>query len=68
MLYAGTNFLWRHDDSAKPKPVWTPRLGNKQMARRDEYINFIAVAPGDSQRIYTGYCGAQVTTGCGRGP
>jgi photosystem II stability/assembly factor-like uncharacterized protein len=52
LLYAGTNHLWRWDDSVQD---WTgKRLGNQQLASGDGYINFIAIAPTDPRRIYTG--------------
>jgi photosystem II stability/assembly factor-like uncharacterized protein len=54
ILYVGTQYLWRRDDSRQGNQAWTPRLGNRQMAWNDDYINFIAVAPKHSERIYVG--------------
>ncbi len=49
-LYAGTNYLWRWEETKG----WDKRLGNQSLAAGDGYINFIAIAPSDSNRIYTG--------------
>lgn len=48
-LYAGTNYLYRWDDY---KFMWTPRLGGQKLSPKDA-ISYIAVAPSDSNRIYT---------------
>ena len=52
LLYAGTNYLWRWSDSTQS---WTPRLGNQLLASGNNgVIVAIAVAPSDSNIIYTG--------------
>ena len=48
-LYAGTNYLYRWDDV---KFQWTARLGGQKLSPRDA-VSFVAVAPSDSNRIYT---------------
>jgi fibronectin type 3 domain-containing protein len=53
LLYAGTNYLWRRDDTTSG---WTSHLGSQELATPGGkgYVTYIAVAPGDSNRIYTG--------------
>lgn len=58
-LYAGTNFLWRYTDSTS---TWTPRLGNQQLASGTGTLSYIAVAPTDGNRIYTGAGSSDVWT------
>jgi hypothetical protein len=57
LLYAGTNYLWRRDDTKEDDP-WNsdaPHLGNQMLAVNDktDALTYIAVAPSDSKRIYT---------------
>jgi hypothetical protein len=60
LLYVGTLYLHRRDDSATTNK-WKMRLGNQQLAGdADNYTTFIAVAPSDSNRIYTGASDGQV--------
>jgi len=49
-LYAGTNYLYRYNAQTGR---WSQRLGNVKLSNTDA-ISYIAVAPGDSNRIYTG--------------
>lgn len=56
LLYAGTNYLWRYNDSANS---WTARLGS-QLLSASGNLRSIAIAPGDGQRIYTGASDGQV--------
>ncbi|MCW5941499.1 MAG: hypothetical protein KIS66_04665 [Fimbriimonadaceae bacterium] len=51
LLYAGANYLWRFDSSTLS---WTPRVGGIEVATGSDVINCLAVAPGDSDRIYAG--------------
>ncbi|HEV2765541.1 MAG TPA: hypothetical protein VGV38_21335 [Pyrinomonadaceae bacterium] len=51
-LYAATSYLWRWDEG--PRPNWTPRLGNQALATEGGWVSYIAVAPKDGRRIYTG--------------
>lgn len=50
-LYAGANYLWRFDSSTLS---WTPRIGGVEVATGSDVMNCLAVAPGDSNRIYAG--------------
>ncbi len=50
LLYAGTNYLYKWNDN---QFTWFGPLGNKQLSEFG-VVNYIAVAPGDSNRIYTG--------------
>jgi hypothetical protein len=59
LLYAGTNYLWRWDEN---NPGWAKHLGDQILAEpgdpkvpQNEWdtIATIAVAPSDSNRIYT---------------
>jgi photosystem II stability/assembly factor-like uncharacterized protein len=59
VLYAGTNYLWRWNDSSfdplNTNKSWTGHLGNQVLATGDNpFITHIAIAPSDSNRIYTG--------------
>jgi hypothetical protein len=56
LLYVGTNYLWRRDDTTG---VWTPRLGNQLLSATGN-LRAIAIAPGDTNRIYTGASDGQV--------
>lgn len=49
-LYAGTNYLWRWSETTR---TWTPRLGGRRLSDSG-YLLCVAVARGDSNRIYTG--------------
>lgn len=55
-LYGGTNYLWRWTEANK---TWAPRVGGKSLSTNG-YIQFIAVAPSDSKRIYTGSVDGEV--------
>ncbi|MBX7135914.1 MAG: hypothetical protein K1X67_24865 [Fimbriimonadaceae bacterium] len=55
LLYAGTNYLYRYTDSTN---TWATRLGATALTTGT--IRAIAVAPGDSNRIYTGASDGQV--------
>jgi len=56
LLYAGTNYLWRYNDSGNS---WTARLGS-QLLSASGNLRSIGIAPGDGQRIYTGASDGQV--------
>ncbi len=56
LLYAGTNYLWRRDDATG---VWTARLGG-QLLSASGNLRAITIAPGDTNRIYTGASDGQV--------
>lgn len=49
LLYAGTTYLYRRTDGTG---VWENRLGGTKLSNTGT-IRFIAVAPGDSNRLYT---------------
>lgn len=52
LLYAGTNYLWRRDDATQ---TWTARLGGQALASGAfGTVEAIAIAPSDSNIIYTG--------------
>ncbi len=50
-LYTATNHLWRWDDSSSQ---WTLTFNVQTLAGAGQYVTFIAVAPSDGNRIYTG--------------
>ncbi len=50
ILYYMSNYLWR---KVEPSGAWEPRLGNTELTS-GQFIITVAVAPGDSSRIYTG--------------
>jgi photosystem II stability/assembly factor-like uncharacterized protein len=59
VLYAGTNYLWRRDATGN----WEPHLGSQMLAEKSpasaandqrDALSVIAVAPSDSNTIYTG--------------
>lgn len=59
LLYAGTNYLWRRDDTKVGPDAWnsdSPHLGDQMLAVDDgqDALTYIAIAPSDSNRIYTG--------------
>lgn len=59
LLYAGTNYLWRRDDTKTGQEAWnfdSPHLGDQMLAADDgkDTLTYIAIAAGDSNRIYTG--------------
>jgi photosystem II stability/assembly factor-like uncharacterized protein len=56
-LYAATNYLYRYHDNTT---VWDSRLGNQQLAESGYYVQCIAVAPSDGNRIYTGSLDGEV--------
>lgn len=56
LLYAGTNYLYRRNDSGG---AWTNRLGGQLLSATGN-LRAIAVAPGDTNRIYTGASDGQV--------
>jgi photosystem II stability/assembly factor-like uncharacterized protein len=73
LLYVGTNYLWLWDES---KEGWTKHLGDQLLAEpgdpslppnRWDTISSIAIAPSDSDRIYTASQTGQlwVSTGAG---
>lgn len=65
LMYAGTNYLWRWNDTTQN---WTPRLGNQVLASGTTgTVEAIAVAPSDSNIIYTGASTGEiyVTTNAG---
>ncbi len=49
-LYYMSNYLWRKQE---PSGAWEPRLGGVELSD-GQFILCVAVAPGDSNRIYTG--------------
>jgi hypothetical protein len=51
LLYAGTDHLWRWNNNTAS---WTARLGGQKLAGSTGHLLAIAVAPSDSNRIYTG--------------
>ena len=52
LLYAGTNYLWRWNDTTQS---WAARLGNQVLASgASGVVTAIAIAPTDSTVIYTG--------------
>lgn len=61
LMYIGTNYLYQWNqsnfDGANPSSGWTNRLGNKDLTNGSSIqptLEAIAVAPTDSNRIYTG--------------
>ena len=59
LLYAGTNYLWRRDNTQDGPPAWnsdSPHLGDQMLAVNDgqDALTYIAIAPSDANRIYTG--------------
>lgn len=56
LLYAGTNYLYRYTDSTNS---WAARLGATALSSTGN-IRAIAIAQGDSNRIYTGSSDGQV--------
>jgi len=52
-LYLGTNYLYRWVEQGSGQGGWTPHIGGIRLSTNG-YLNVIAVAPNDSQRIYTG--------------
>lgn len=59
VLYAGTNYLWRYNHSRRS---WTRRLGGQQLAAGSGFLTALAVAPGDSNRLYAGGSGGDLWT------
>lgn len=57
-LYAGTNHLWRWDDT---RAAWAPRLGGQKLSEQG-VLAAIAVAPNDAKRLYTGSSMGEVWT------
>lgn len=55
-LYAGTNYLYRWDENTR---TWTSRLGYRRLSLSG-VVSFIAVAPSDSNTIYTGSSNGEV--------
>ncbi len=62
-LYIGTNYIWRRDNQAQ---TWTPRLAGQQLCTSGE-LRAIAIAPGDSDRIYTGASNGEMWMSVNRG-
>lgn len=56
LLYAGTNYLWRYNDNTD---TWTARLGGQELSATGA-VMYIAVAPSDGNRIYTGASDGEV--------
>jgi photosystem II stability/assembly factor-like uncharacterized protein len=59
LLYAGTNYLWRRDDTKTGQEAWnpdSPHVGDQLLAAGDgkDALTYIAIASSDSNRIYTG--------------
>lgn len=54
-LYAGTSYLYRYDDRTG---AWTSHVGAQQLA--GGLITYIAIAPSDTNRIYTGSSDGQL--------
>jgi len=59
LLYAGTNYLWRRDDTKAGPDAWnadSTHLGDQMLAvdNGQDSLTYIAIAPSDSNRIYTG--------------
>jgi hypothetical protein len=52
LLYVGTNYLWRRDDSTGE---WDADLGGQMLAAPDgkDALTYIAIAPSEASRIYT---------------
>ena len=70
VLYAGTNYLWRRDENAGTAK-WESHLGSQILAEKSpdsvpndkkDALSVIAVAPSDSQTIYTGSQTGQLWT------
>jgi hypothetical protein len=53
VLYVATNFLYRWVEPGEVEGGWDEHLGNRSLASTG-YINALAIAPSDSNRIYTG--------------
>lgn len=70
IIYAGTNYLWRWDETQykpqDPNAAWTRDLGNKQLSAKG-VLSYIAVSPSDSNRIYTGSIHGEVWMSKDRG-
>lgn len=49
-LYTATNYLHRYDASAQ---TWTLRLGGQVLAGPEKHVRHLAVAPSDSDTVYT---------------
>lgn len=49
-VYVNTEYLWRYDEDVD---TWTARVGGQRLSTSSR-INWVAVAPGDSNKIYTG--------------
>lgn len=58
LMYAGTKYLWRWDDSRfepqNTNAAWGKVSGQALASGGNPFITAIAVAPSDSNRIYTG--------------
>jgi photosystem II stability/assembly factor-like uncharacterized protein len=52
-LYVATNFLYRWVEFDQLQGGWIEHLGSRRLSSTS-YVNAIAIAPGDSNRIYTG--------------
>ncbi len=49
-VYINTNYLWRYREGTG---TWTARVGG-QLLSTGSRVNWVAIAPGNSNRIYTG--------------
>ncbi|MCA0359567.1 MAG: hypothetical protein LCH41_00785 [Armatimonadetes bacterium] len=49
-VYVNTNYLWRYDEDTD---TWTARVGAQALSTNSR-VNWVEVAPGDSNLIYTG--------------
>lgn len=64
-LYAGTNYLWAMDTTTN---AWTARLGGQRLTgTTNGVLTYIAVAPSDGNRIYTGSSDGQIWMSQNRG-
>jgi photosystem II stability/assembly factor-like uncharacterized protein len=57
LLYTGTTFLYRWDENTQS---WTSHLGNQQLGSNGNSVDAIAIAPSDSNRIYTASFDGQI--------
>lgn len=53
LLYVATNFLYRWVEPGAQEGGWEPHVGDQQLSSTDQ-VEAIAIAPSDSNRLYTG--------------